>query len=104
MNLGQAVAVCLYELTRGAGSRWQSGTRAPAVPPEKQEPAAAADVERISTLFLDAMLASGYLKRKPTADAEARLRRLVRRLHLQARDIAAWLSILRQIVWKVQQP
>ena len=50
------------------------------------------------------MLASGYLKRKPTADAEARLRRLVRRLNLQARDVAAWLSILRQIVWKVQQP
>lgn len=104
MNLGQAVAVCLYELTRSAGSGWQSRTRAPAVPAEKQEPAAASDIERVSTLFLDAMLASGYLKRKPTADAEARLRRLVRRLNLQARDLPAWLSILRQIVWKVQQP
>jgi TrmH family RNA methyltransferase len=104
MNLGQAVAVCLYELTRGAGLGRQSGTRAPVGPAEKQEPAAAADVERISTLFLDAMLASGYLKRKPTADAQARLRRLVRRLHLQARDMPAWLSILRQIVWKVHQP
>jgi TrmH family RNA methyltransferase len=104
MNLGQSVAVCLYELTRGAGLGRQVGGRAPATPAEKQEPAAAADVERISTLFLDAMLASGYLKRKPTADAEARLRRLVRRLNLQARDVAAWLSILRQIVWKIQQP
>jgi TrmH family RNA methyltransferase len=104
MNLGQAVAVCLYELTRGAIPSRTSGSRAPAAPAEKQEPAAAAHVERISTLFLDAMLASGYLKRKPTADAEARLRRLVRRLNLQARDVAAWLSILRQIVWKVQQP
>jgi TrmH family RNA methyltransferase len=104
MNLGQSVAVCLYELTRAAGSHRQGATRTLAVAKEKQEPAAAADVERISTLFLDAMLASGYLKRKPTADAQARLRRLVRRLHLQARDVAAWLSILRQIVWKVQQP
>ena len=104
MNLGQSVAVCLYELTRDATSGRRSGTRAPDVPVDKREPAAAADVERISTLLLDAMLASGYLKRKPTADAQARLRRLVRRLNLQARDVAAWLSILRQIVWKVQQP
>jgi len=104
MNLGQAVAVCLYELTRDAKSERRSGTREPVRAAEKQEPAAAADVERISTLFLDAMLASGYLKRKPTADAQVRLRRLVRRLNLQARDVAAWLSILRQIVWKVQQP
>ncbi len=104
MNLGQAVAVCLYELTRGAGLGRRSGMRAPAASSEKPEPAAAADVERISTLFLDAMLASGYLKRKPTIDAQARLRRLVRRLNLPARDVAAWLSILRQIVWKVQQP
>ena len=104
MNLGQSVAVCLYELSRGTKSDRLSGARAPAARAEKQEPAAAADVERISMLFLDAMLASGYLKRKPTADAQARLRRLVRRLNLQARDVAAWLSILRQIVWKVQQP
>jgi TrmH family RNA methyltransferase len=104
MNLGQAVAVCLYELTRDARSVRRSATRASAVPAAKQEPAPAADVERISALFLDAMFASGYLKRKPTADAQARLRRLVRRLKLPARDVAAWLSILRQIVWKLQRP
>src|SRR5271169_2159269 len=57
MNLGQAVAVCLYELTRDRKSERRSGTPAPAVQAEKQESAAAADVERISTLFLDAMLA-----------------------------------------------
>jgi TrmH family RNA methyltransferase len=104
MNLGQAVAVCLYELTRGATLSRRDGAPPSAVTAEKQKPAAAADVERISTLLLDAMLASGYLKRKPTTDAQARLRRLVRRLNLQARDLAAWLSILRQIVWKVHRP
>ncbi len=103
MNLGQAVAVCLYELTRDA-ALGRSETRAGSLLAEQQEPAAAADVERISALFLDAMFASGYLKRKPTADAQARLRRLVRRLKLPARDVAAWLSILRQIVWKLQKP
>ena len=104
MNLGQAVAVCLYELARDARSGRQIGTRAPASTAETQAPAAAADVERISGLLLDAMFASGYLKRKPTADAQARLRRLVRRLKLSARDVPAWLSILRQIVWKLERP
>jgi TrmH family RNA methyltransferase len=103
MNLGQAVAVCLYELTRAAGfGRQRIKNAAPAR--QMEAPAAAVDVERISVLLLDAMLASGYLKRKPTADAQARLRRLVRRMKLSAGDVPAWLSILRQIVWKCQRP
>ena len=104
MNLGQAVAVCLYELTREAGFGRQRVKSATAASEQMQAAAAAADVERISVLLLDAMLASGYLKRKPTADAQARLRRLVRRLKISARDVPAWLSILRQIVWKCQRP
>jgi TrmH family RNA methyltransferase len=104
MNLGQSVAVCLYELTREAGFGSQRIKSATRTTNHTQAPAAAADVERISILLLDAMLASGYLKRKPTADAQARLRRLVRRLNISARDVPAWLSILRQIVWKCQRP
>jgi tRNA/rRNA methyltransferase len=50
------------------------------------------------------MYASGYLKRKPTTDAEERMRRLVRRLKLAARDMPAWLGILRQILWKLRNP
>jgi TrmH family RNA methyltransferase len=104
MNLGQAVAVCLYELARDARAVQRTTTHAPAATPKKLEPAAAADIELISGLLFDAMCASGYLKRKPTADAQARLRRLVRRLNVSAGDVAAWLSILRQIVWKLQTP
>lgn len=104
MNLGQSVAVCLYELTREAGFGRQRIKSATAALEEIQTPAPAADIERISVLLLDAMLASGYLKRKPTIDAQARLRRLVRRLKISARDVPAWLSILRQIVWKCHQP
>ena len=104
MNLGQSVAVCLYELTREAGFGSQRIKDATRTTDQTQAPAAATDVERISILLLDAMLASGYLKRKPTADAEARLRRLVRRLNISARDVPAWLSILRQILWKCQRP
>ena len=99
MNLGQAVAVCLYELVRlDPPSRLTDKTEA-----DPSAPAAAADLERMTALLLDAMVASGYLKRKPTADAEERLRRLVRRLKLPARDTVAWLGILRQILWKLER-
>jgi TrmH family RNA methyltransferase len=93
MNLGQAVAVCLYELMRNA-----KATR----PTEKVKRATAAELERVTTTLLAAMRASGYLDRRPIADVEDRMRRLVRRLNLPARDAVVWLGILRQIVWKLQ--
>jgi tRNA C32,U32 (ribose-2'-O)-methylase TrmJ len=69
---------------------------------QKQNDARVSEVERITAILLEAMVSSGYLKRKPTSDAEERLRRLVRRLKLQAADVPAWLGILRQIEWKLR--
>jgi TrmH family RNA methyltransferase len=102
MNLGQAVAVCLYELARDP--------RAPAKP-EKHSPASAADLERLTMLLLDALRSSGYLKSNPSilqkrrsaAPADEKIRRLVHRLHLSATDAELTLGILRQILWKSQQ-
>jgi len=97
MNLGHAVAVCLYELvrdTRVEGS----------VPQPKPSLATAGEAERICMLFSEIMYMSGYLKRKPTRDAEERIRRLVRRLRIPAGDVSAWLGILRQALWKMQNP
>jgi tRNA/rRNA methyltransferase len=93
MNLGQAVAVSLYELVRDAKAAAQ---------PEKPKLATAGEVERITGILLDALRASGYLTRRPVTDVEERIRRLVRRLDLPARDAEVWLGILRQIVWKMQ--
>lgn len=93
MNLGQAVAVCLYELVRDVKS---------AGSPEKLKPATAAELERITTTLLEVMKYSGYLTRRPVADVEERMRRLVRRLNLPTRDAVAWLGILRQIAWKLR--
>src|SRR5579864_689024 len=93
MNLGQAVAVCLYELVRDAKAVRQT---------DKVKRATAAEYERITTTLLEAMRASGYLDRRPIADVEERIRRLVRRLNLPARDAVVWLGILRQIVWKLR--
>jgi TrmH family RNA methyltransferase len=93
MNLGQAVAVCLYELVRDAKAARQT---------EKVKRATAAELERIAQALLEAMRGSGYLERRPIADVEDRMRRLVRRLNLPSRDAVVWLGILRQIVWKLR--
>jgi TrmH family RNA methyltransferase len=93
MNLGQAVAVCLYELVRDSK---------PVASSKKEKGATSRDFDRITGLLLDAMRASGYLKRRPIADVDERIRRMVRRLNLPARDTVAWLGILRQILWKLR--
>jgi hypothetical protein len=36
------------------------------------------------------------------ADADARIRRVVRRLNLPARDAVIWLGMMRQILWKIR--
>ena len=95
MNLGQAVAVCLYELARDPRASKQADASAPA---------SSGDVERMTTMLFDALYASGFLIRKPTSDAEERVRRLVRRLKLSQRDMPSWLGILHQIVWKLHHP
>ena len=93
MNLGQAVAICLYELVRDSKAATQS---------DKPKSAEASEVERISTMLIDALRESGYISRRPVTDVEDRMRRLVRRLNLQERDAEVWLGILRQILWKIR--
>jgi TrmH family RNA methyltransferase len=92
MNLGQAVAVTLFELARDAKV---------ARLPEKYPPAASQEVERITASLLHVLQASDFLGRRQVKTAEERIRRLVRRLHLPARDTDAWLGMLRQITWKI---
>lgn len=92
MNLGQAVAVCLYELMRDPGVLAK---------PEEKSPASAAEVERITETLLTALRASGYPKLNSSDSFEGALRRLVRRLHLQSGDAEFLLGMLRQMVWKL---
>jgi TrmH family RNA methyltransferase len=92
MNLGQAVAVCLYELVRDSKS---------AKEPKKLDLATAAELERVTTMLLEALRVSGFLTRRRVTDADERIRRLVRRLNLPARDAVIWQGILRQMLWKM---
>jgi len=94
MNLGQAVAVCLYELVREPRAARQ---------PETPKRATAGEAERITAVLLEALHASGYVKPSAAAPTAEKLRRLVRRLNLQAADAEVLLGMLRQIVWKLGQ-
>lgn len=95
MNLGQAVAVCLYELARTSPL--------PECAPEKIEAATAGTIEQISAGMLEALHASGYVKPGNDAVAEKKVRRLMLRLNLQAMDAKVLLGMIRQIVWKLRQ-
>ncbi len=59
VNLGQAVAICLYELARSAKAARAPQKRLPAA---AGKPATAGDLERITAMLLDALRASGSLK------------------------------------------
>ena len=96
MNLGQAVAVCLYELVREAAS----------VDPISQKrdvghPAVAAQVERMTALLNEVMERTDYTRRHAANSDPAQVRRLVRRMGVDAVDAPVWMGILRQVLWKI---
>ena len=94
MNLGQAVAVCLYELMRD-----------PAVlaNPTNGNPASSADIERITDTLLLALRASEYPKLNTSKSFHAAVRRVIRRLHLRKGDAEFLLGMLRQMIWKIKK-
>jgi TrmH family RNA methyltransferase len=93
MNLGQAVAVCLYELARQRKAISKAA---------KSPIAAAGEVERITQVLLEALRASGYLSPRSAPSADAKIRRLVRRLNLEKDVAEVCLGMLRQILWKLR--
>ncbi len=96
MNLGQAVALCLYETIRDS--------RAAKKTPSRVRPASAEELERFTAMLLDALRASGYVNPRIAASTEQKVRRLVRRLNLPARDAEVWLGMWKQILWKLGYP
>jgi len=104
MNLGQAVAVCLYELARSStdsGKRTNGKAISKATKPKA---AAAGELERITTVLMDALRASGYLGERSIAAKEEKIRRMVRRMVLSTADAEVWLGMLRQMLWKMKPP
>jgi TrmH family RNA methyltransferase len=103
MNLGQAVAICLYELSR------QPQPAPQPAPPTGAEsasaasaavPASSAEMERLTQVLLEALRSSRYLKPNSASVDEDKIRRLMRRLNLSEADATLFLGMLRQILWK----
>jgi len=93
MNLGQAVAVCLFGL---------AGSIADERVPLDAEPAPAGEIEKITQNLYDALKISGYVKPGNDAVSEKKVRRLMLRLNLDSMDAKVFLGMVRQIVWKLR--
>lgn len=106
MNLGQAVAVCLYELVRNPTHEDQAVMNGAPVEPTSQNrdmghPAEAAVLERLSALLSEVLERTEYTRRHPADRNPAQMRRLVRRMGVNAEDAPVWMGILRQVLWKL---
>ena len=90
MNLGQAVALCLYELARDGRA---------AAKPEKTKPASAGDTEQLTRMLLEALRESGYVNPRTAGTTEEKVRRLAMRLRISAHDAPVLMGMMRQILW-----
>ncbi len=94
MNLAQAVAIVVYEISRGG-----------AIAKAKNEfSSSAVDMEtvnRIAGALLEALHISGYIHRRSAATAEEKLRRMLLRFELSSGDAKVLLGMLRKILWKL---
>ena len=99
MNLGQAVAVCLYELSTRAFSPEGRPQKSTARKPDAT--AASGTLELLAGLIDQTMIAARY---SPAAMREANrrdLRLLLRRLALSERDTRRVLGLFRRILWRL---
>jgi len=118
MNLGQAVAVCLYELARrgelaGHGphpsDKNQGVARVghPAAPLPQAEsgdadpPASSAELDRLAQVVEEAMQAARYSPAGMRAANQHDLRLLLRRLALTSRDARRILGLFRRMSWQM---
>jgi tRNA/rRNA methyltransferase len=94
MNLGQAVAVCLYELTR------EGLEGAKEIPQQHEASASAEDRERLTQLLLDVLHATGYSRRFPANASEPLVRQLAMQLGSTHREAMTWMGVLKQVLWR----
>jgi tRNA/rRNA methyltransferase len=102
MNLGQAVAVCLYELVRGRKTDLAGIAPIKKDQVRKQDKIAeSGEVERLTQVLLQILRDSGYVKPRAVA-SEEKLRRLIRRIDLKANDADVLVGMMRQVAWKLR--
>jgi len=100
MNLGQAVAVCCYELARaGAVS-----VRRPALRVHRSSPATLQSLEHILERAVKVLDRAGYLKPKSRDAQVIKLRRFLLGLRLTNHDVRILGGILAQTEWRLENP
>ena len=92
MNLGQAAAVCLYELTRSGfeGSR--------TIPASELRGVTAQDRERVLAMLIKTMESSGYSRRFPANARPEVARQLASQLGMTSDQAATWMGFFRQML------
>jgi len=93
MNLGQAVAVCLYELIRSHNPP-SAAVTAP--------PATGAELARMEQALLETLRLSGYTKPGTEAATEERIRKLLRRTALNSEDADTWTGMLAKMLLQMR--
>ncbi len=105
MNLGQAVAVCLYELATRFAAPAASPQAAEAAPEPAQPPiVSAADCDRLAGLVEKVMAAANYSSAAMRKANRRDLDLLLRRLALTERDVRRTLGLFRRILWRLEHP
>ncbi|MBS1804416.1 MAG: RNA methyltransferase [Acidobacteria bacterium] len=98
MNLGQAAAVCLYELAT------RSGLPAETPYPPSQPRPTSGNLDVLAALIQQVMLASNYSPANMQAANEHDLRLMLRRLQLNPADQRRALGLFRRILRRLQTP
>jgi tRNA/rRNA methyltransferase len=97
MNLGQAVAVCLYELAAGDGRAEVDSRSQPEPSPTSSR------LELLAGVVEETMLAAGYSPKTMQAANRHDLRLMLRRLKLSAEDARRILGLFRRILWGLRR-
>ena len=103
MNLGQAVAVCLYELATRVTAPEQTETNEELSSEQGKPSVRSGSLDLLAGLIEETMHAAGY---SPNSMQEANrhdLRLFLRRIHLSEKDVRRILGLFRRILWRLHR-
>ena len=104
MNLGQAAAVCLYELASQGNT---AASRPPVAAPDQQAPDASSTTSGnlgiLADLIEEVMTTASYSPEAMQAANRHDLRLTLRRLHFTAADTRRALGLFRRILWRIKR-
>jgi tRNA/rRNA methyltransferase len=103
MNLGQAVAVCLYEITARALPDHASVTGEISHSANEFFVPASGILDKLGDLIEQTMAAANYSPRAMGPANRHDLRLLLRRLHLNSADTRRTLGLFRRILWRLER-